>query len=79
MLCFCRSGLGDPGGTETGNEERQLQVERDPEELSEAVCNESDGTEQEERTDDSQAEAQMQTERQAEDDASSSACTGPPG
>ena len=51
------------GHRQTGNEER------DPEESGEAVCNESDGREQEERTDESQAE----------DGASSSTCTGPPG
>lgn len=73
------SDSGDGAQAETGNEERQLQVERDPEELSEEVCNESDGTEQEEGTDESQTEAQMQTERQAEDSASSTTCTGPSG
>lgn len=52
------SGLDDPDGTQiqTGNEERQLGVERDPEELGEEVSNESEGTEQEEMTDESQEE-----------------------
>lgn len=52
------SGLDDPDGTQiqTGNEERQLGVERDPEELGEEVSNESEGTEQEEMTDQSQEE-----------------------
>jgi len=71
------SGLDDPDGTQTGNEKKQLEVERNPEELGQEVSNESDGTEQEESTDESQAEEQMQTERQLEDSASSSTCTGP--
>lgn len=55
------SGLDDPDGTQiqTGNEERQLGVERDPEELGEEVSNvqvQSEGTEQEEMTDESQEE-----------------------
>ena len=69
------SGLDDPDGTQTGNEKKQLEVERNPEELGQEVSNESDGTEQEESTD--ETEEQMQTERQAEDSASSSTCTGP--
>lgn len=52
------SGLDDPDGTQiqTGNEERQLGVEREPKELGEEVSNESEGTEQEEMTDQSQEE-----------------------
>lgn len=52
------SGLDDPDGTQIqmGNEERQLGVEREPKELGEEVSNESEGTEQEEMTDESQEE-----------------------